>query len=154
MTNIRCGLDRRMSITKEEICEKFDYWTGRAKCQTWGVWRVSCQTKGGSVGPGLIKFKLAKSLRNLIDYLHKAKCWKSGGCRVSCQAKGGSVCPAQAPSNQPIKFFALLWFITRLMLMIMGPFVTSWLDINSSHISGDFEQKDAQQCSCVVVWQL
>ena len=101
-----------------------------------------------------IKLKVAKSLRNLINYLHKAKCWKSGGCRVSCQAKGGSVCPAQAPSNQPIKFFALLWFITRLMLMIMGPFVTSWLDINSSHISGDFEQKDAQQCSCVVVWQL
>ena len=113
----------------------------RAKCQTWCVWRVSCQTKGGSVGPGLIKFKLGKSLRNLIDYLHKAKCWKAGGCRISCQAKGGSVCPAQAPSNQPIKFFALLWFITRLMLMVMGPLVTSWLDINSSHISGDSEQK-------------
>ena len=50
----RVCLDRQMSITKEEICDKICLFD-TAKCQTWGVWRVSCWTEGGSVGQGLLK---------------------------------------------------------------------------------------------------
>ena len=64
MTNIRCGLDRRMSITKEEICEKFDYSTAQnVKHEVFEKYHVRQKV-------GL----KAKSLRNLIYYLHKAKC--------------------------------------------------------------------------------
>ena len=70
----------------------------RAKCQIcgekMGLYAKACSNQH-------IKFILAKSLRNLINYLHKAKSFRNFGCRVSCQTEGGSVCPGSfKPAHQ------------------------------------------------------
>ena len=58
------------------------------------------------------------------------------GKRWFCVPCPGSFKPAHQVLCPPLVHKTI-----HLMLMVMGPFVTSWLDINSSHISGEFEKK-------------
>ena len=65
-----------MSITKEEICEKFDYSTAQnVKHEVFEEYhvrqRVSLLAQARSNQS--INSELAKLLKNLINYLHKAK---------------------------------------------------------------------------------